>query len=289
MTTATKSPDAITIARDYYNSADADNFYSCIWGGEDIHVGLYESPTDSIFEASRRTIERICASIRNPGPDLRILDIGSGYGGAARYLAQTYGCQVVALNLSEVENERARRMTREQGLDHLVHIMDGSFENIPQQINSFDVVWSQDAILHSPDRALVISEVARVLKPGGQFLFTDPMQADDCPQSVLRPILDRIHLQSLGSPSFYQWAAHRFGLIEVGFQDLSCQLVIHYSRVLQEMQHRLEELIYTVSSDYIKKMKKGLAHWIDGGNKRHLVWGIFHFRKPTLETSGLAA
>ncbi len=191
----------------------------------------------------------------------------------------------MALNLSEVENKRARQMTQEQGLDHLVDIIEGSFDSIPREANSFDVVWSQDAILHSPDRALVVSEVARVLKPGGQFLFTDPMQADDCPQSVLRPILDRIHLQSLGSPSFYQWAAHRFGLIEVGFQDLSSQLVAHYSRVLQELQRRLEELIDQISPDYIERMQKGLAHWIEGGNKRHLVWGIFHFRKPSIEPS----
>jgi ubiquinone/menaquinone biosynthesis C-methylase UbiE len=44
-----------------------------------------------------------------------------------------------------------------------------------------------------------MTEVDRVLKPGGELVFTDPMQADDCPDGVLQPVLDRIHLESLGS------------------------------------------------------------------------------------------
>ena len=34
---------AVSTAREYYNSEDADNFYFAIWGGEDIHIGLYDS------------------------------------------------------------------------------------------------------------------------------------------------------------------------------------------------------------------------------------------------------
>src|SRR6056297_2322353 len=195
---------AVATARDYYNSDDADNFYFTIWGGEDIHVGLYNSEDEPIFDASRRTIERMASKISNLDKDSKVLDIGAGYGGAARYLAKKYGCQVVALNLSEVENERDRKMNEDQGLDHLITVVDGSFEEISYPDFSFDVVWSQDAILHSGNREQVIKEVARVLKSGGDFVFTDPMQTDDCPEGVLQPILDRIHLETLGSPGFYR-------------------------------------------------------------------------------------
>jgi sarcosine/dimethylglycine N-methyltransferase len=34
-----------------------------------------------------------------------------------------------------------------------------------------------------------------------------------------------------------------------------------------------------VSRQYIDNMKKGLQHWVDGGNKGYLTWGVFHFRK----------
>ena len=39
---------ATTVARDYYNSSDADHFYAQVWGGEDIHVGMYASPTNRL-------------------------------------------------------------------------------------------------------------------------------------------------------------------------------------------------------------------------------------------------
>jgi len=271
---------AVTTAREYYDSDDADNFYYTIWGGEDIHVGLYRDDAEPIRDASRRTVEHMAAKLTNIGKDSRVLDIGAGYGGAARYLARTYGCRVVALNLSSVENERDRQMNREQGLDHLIEVVDGSFEDIPFPDGSFDCVWSQDAILHSGNREKVLQEVVRVMKPGAEFVFTDPMQADDCPEGVLQPILDRIHLQTLGSPGFYRTTLTRLGLQDLGYEDQKQQLVNHYSRVLRETENRQEELAKVVSSEYIERMKKGLGHWIDGGRKGYLAWGIFHFRKP---------
>ncbi|MEJ2344775.1 MAG: methyltransferase domain-containing protein [Gammaproteobacteria bacterium] len=271
---------AVGAARDYYNSDDADNFYATIWGGEDIHVGLYESADDSIFDASRRTVEAIASRLTGIGKDSKVLDIGAGFGGPARYLARTYGCKVVALNLSEVENQRDREMNKAQGLDHLIEVVDGSFEDIPYPDGTFDVVWSQDAILHSGQRAKVLEEVSRVLKSGGEFVFTDPMAADDCPAGVLQPILDRIHLETLGSPGFYRETAAKVGLEELSYEDHARQLPEHYGRVLRETERQQERLQQVVSQDYIERMKKGLQHWVDGGNKGYLAWGIFHFRKP---------
>lgn len=270
---------AVNTARDYYNSDDADNFYFTIWGGEDIHVGSYSHAGEPIFDASRRTVERMAGKL-DLRPGTRVLDIGAGYGGAARHLARTYGCKVIALNLSEVENERDRNMNVEQGLDHLIDVVDGAFEDLPYPADSFDVVWSQDAMLHSGDRARVLEEVDRVLKAGGSFVFTDPMAADGCPEGVLSPILERIHLQSMGSPGFYRREGQRLGWIERGFDDESPQLPTHYGRVLRELEGREDEIRQVVSDNYIGAMKKGLGHWVEGGNKNHLAWGVFHFQAP---------
>lgn len=270
--------ETVNIARKYYNSSDADNFYFTIWGGEDIHIGLYDNDDESIYIASRRTVERI-ANRLDIDTGTRVLDLGSGYGGAARFLAKTYGCHVTALNLSEVENQRNRDMNKVQGVDHLIDVIDGSFEDVPLPDASFDVIWSQDAILHSGDRETVIEEAARLLKPGGHFVFTDPMMTDDCPKKVLQPILDRIHLETLGSPQFYRDATRRFGMKEIGFEEHTDQLATHYGRVLAETERREEELGKVVSQSYIDNMKKGLGHWVEGGENGHLVWGIFHFRK----------
>ncbi len=274
------SDTATHTARDYYNSEDADSFYATVWGGEDIHIGLYQTGRESIFEASRSTVQRIASLLDGIDESMTVLDIGSGYGGAARFLASTYGCRVVALNLSEVENARARQLNRAEGLDDRIEVIDGSFEKIPCEDDSFDLIWSQDAILHSGDRHRVLAEVNRVLAPNGHFVFTDPMQADDCPREVLQPILDRIHLQTLGSPAFYRQAAASVGLVEQTFLPLTPHLVTHYSRVLEETENRQQELTERISAGYLERMKKGLRHWITGGQNGHLAWGIFHFRKP---------
>ena len=268
---------AVETARTYYNSDDADRFYATIWGGEDIHIGLHERPEDSIFDASRRTVATMAERLATLPRGSKVLDLGSGYGGAARYLAAEFGFDVVALNLSEAQNERARKLIAHDGLSEAIDVVDGSFEDVPHGPDSFDAVWSQDAILHSGNRRKVLEEVARVLRPKGHFVFTDPMQADDCPDGVLDPILARIHLETLASPSFYRARATELGWREVGFEDRTRQLVAHYSAVLRETERRHDELTEVVSTSYIERMKNGLRRWIEGGERNHLCWGIFHF------------
>ena len=99
-----KPSAAIETAKNYYDSADADTFYALIWGGEDIHIGLYQGANDDIAAASQRTIAHMTKQL-SVKPEAHILDLGSGFGGASRYLASNHGAHVTALNLSSVENE----------------------------------------------------------------------------------------------------------------------------------------------------------------------------------------
>lgn len=270
----------VETARDYYNSGDADNFYFHVWGGEDIHIGLYEADDEPIAAASERTVATMAGSLKQLGASSRVVDAGAGYGGAARWLARHIGCSVACVNLSETQNERNRELTRAAGLDERISVHDASFEDIPFEDGRFDFAWSQDSLLHSGDRARVLAEVDRVLRPGGELIFTDPMQADDCPPGVLQPVLDRIHLETLGSLAFYRGEAERLGWQEVGVTELTHQLVRHYTRVRQELESRRNELRDVVSDEYIDRMVQGLGHWIDAGRKGYLAWGIMHFRKP---------
>jgi cyclopropane fatty-acyl-phospholipid synthase-like methyltransferase len=266
----------VETSRTYYNSGDADNFYATIWGGEDIHIGIYEN--DSIFEASHSTVCKM-ADLLSLNESSRVLDLGAGYGGAARYLAKTYGCQVDCLNLSEIQNQRNRQLNQEQNLADQIQVIDGDFEAIPSENQQYDVVWSQDAILHSGNRRKVLEEVDRVLKSKGAFIFTDPMQSDDCPDGVLQPVLDRIHLDSMGSIGFYTQTLEELGFEKIQVIEMTEQLVNHYSHVLQELQARYDELQKVCSQDYLERMKVGLNHWIEKGQKGYLAWGILLFRK----------
>ncbi|MFO8002361.1 MAG: methyltransferase domain-containing protein [Marinilabilia sp.] len=275
---STKYSDDIEVTRSYYNSQDAHNFYYQIWGGEDLHLGIYESKDDPIFEASRRSVERIASKADRLDKDTKVIDFGGGFSGSARHLAKKYGCHVTVLNLSETENQRGRKMNKEQGLDHLIDVVDGSYDQVPFDDNTFDVVWSEDAMLHSPNKAEVVKEAARILKPGGDLIFSDPMQTDDCDESVLQPIYERINLSSMASPAYYRRICKEAGLKEIDFEELREQLVNHYSKVLEETEKKEEELKKSVSEEYIENMKKGLRHWVKGGQEKNLTWGIFHFK-----------
>lgn len=271
----------VQTARDYYNSDDADNFYFHVWGGEDIHIGLYRDDDEAIADASRRTVRRMAELLGTLDASHRVLDLGAGYGGSMRYLAREFGSRCVALNLSEVENERDRKKNAQQGLDDLIEVVDGDFTKLPYEDDSFDVVWSQDAFLHSGDRACVCSEAARVLRPGGRFIFTDPMQSNDADEQRLQPIYERIHLDSLGSPDFYRETLGALGLEELAWEDHGAQLPRHYARVKRELEANEGELLeHGVSEEYITRMKAGLQHWVDGGLRGDLEWGIFLFGKP---------
>lgn len=263
--------------KDYYDSRDADEFYHTIWGGEDIHIGIYELPGESIFQASKRTIQTMVSCLPPIMPTTRVLDLGSGYGGAARYLAARFNCFVDCLNLSDTENARNIAKNKAVRLQDQINVRGGNFENLPYEGNMFDVVWSEDAFLHSRKKEKIFEEAHRVLKRGGQLIFTDPMQTDDCPPEVLQPILDRIYLKELGSVKQYRDIAAKTGFTEQRIEEMPEQLSRHYTTVLKELKQQEARLAGVVSDEYIKRMKEGLEHWIEGGQKGYLNWGILHF------------
>jgi sarcosine/dimethylglycine N-methyltransferase len=278
MTQSALTSSVAHAAESYYDSSEADRFYFNIWGGEDIHVGIYENDDEAIASASRRTIERMASRLELL-PTTRVLDLGAGYGGSARHLAEQFGCHVTCLNLSETQNRRNREVNAARGLADRIDVVYGNFETLPMAAETFDVVWSEDAILHSGNRDVVLAEVSRVLRPKGDFVFTDPMQADDCPPSVLGPVLERIHLDTMGSFAYYRDVAKGLGLTEVAVEDLTPHLTKHYGRVRAELQARYEEMVRLSTQAYVDRMIQGLGHWVDAGHAGYLAWGILHFRK----------
>ena len=96
----------------------------------------------------------------------------------------------------------------------------------------------------------------------------------------LQPVLDRIHLASLGSFKLYAAAAETAGLKIVDFEDLTPHLVRHYRRIRDELGSRRAALAGSVSAPFIDRMLIGLDHWVTAGERGSLAWGILHFRKP---------
>ena len=92
---ADQRAEDVAVAEDYYDSDDADRFYFTIWGGEDIHVGMYKTPDEAIAPASHRTVETMAEMMGEAGKAASIIDLGAGYGGSARFLAKDAGAKTI--------------------------------------------------------------------------------------------------------------------------------------------------------------------------------------------------
>ena len=105
--------------------------------------------------------------------DMAVLDLGSGLGGPARFLAQTYGCRITGVDLSQSFVEAARYLTERTGQSGLVSFQAASALELPFEDGRFDVVFLQHVSMNISDRARLYREIRRVLKPGGRFATFD--------------------------------------------------------------------------------------------------------------------
>ncbi len=103
----------------------------------------------------------------------RVLDIGCGIGGPARYLAHTYGCRVDGIDLTPELIETGRVLTERCKLANRVMLQLGNALDLSFPDQTFDVVWCQNVTMNIADKAGLIAGVYRVLKPGGLFTSTE--------------------------------------------------------------------------------------------------------------------
>lgn len=100
-----------------------------------------------------------------------MLDAGCGVGGPARFLASSYACSVVGVDLSERFIAAAKRLNELLGLTGQVEFRVANVADTGLPEGAFDVVWSQNVFMNVEDKKAAFTEILRVLKPGGTFLL----------------------------------------------------------------------------------------------------------------------
>lgn len=151
----------------------------------------------------------------------RVLDLGAGLAGPARFLAWSTGCRVTALELNAGRAAGAARLTRLVGLATRVAVVRGDARVLPFRAGAFDACLSQEALLHVEDKGATLRECHRVLSPGGRLAFTDwiahPRLADR-ERAQLREWMAAPALQSLTS---YRELLGRAGFGAIEAHDVS--------------------------------------------------------------------
>jgi SAM-dependent methyltransferase len=111
-------------------------------------------------------------------PSTRVLDLGCGIGGPARYLAATFGCRVTGVDLSPSFIDAANYLTGRCGLSDRVTFQVGDALLLPFEEGAFDAVFLQHVAMNIANSSSLYAEMRRILAPGGRFATYDLVLRD---------------------------------------------------------------------------------------------------------------
>jgi ubiquinone/menaquinone biosynthesis C-methylase UbiE len=150
---------------------------------------LYESDIvklllgESFHPGGLKLTERL-GHLLQLSPKSRVLDVASGNGKSALFLAQRFGCDVVGIDYGKHNVEQANREAAARGLATRVRFQHGDAESLPFPDGSFDAVVCECAFCTFPEKPLVAREFARVLCPGGRLGVSDLTRGLPLPEDL---------------------------------------------------------------------------------------------------------
>ncbi|HSO88253.1 MAG TPA: class I SAM-dependent methyltransferase [Draconibacterium sp.] len=138
-----------------------------------LHYPLFVNESDSFIQAQKNLTD-YCISLLNPIENKEIIEIGCGNGVQALYINTSYNpLKITGIDISKANIDIANG-ERDRTNMHNVHFMVDDAQNLTQiPSNSADVLINIESAFHYPDKPAFLSEVYRVLKPGGQYLIAD--------------------------------------------------------------------------------------------------------------------
>jgi sarcosine/dimethylglycine N-methyltransferase len=146
-----------------------------------------------------------------------ILEVASALGAPARYIARRFSSMVVCVDMDPRMHAAAAAVNRLEGVHRIVQPVLARTERLPLADGSCDGAWSQDAMCHM-DKPAVLAEVARVLKPGAVFAFTDFIAERSITPGDLE-MLKRLW----AFPSLFTLPRYSAALTESGFEVLHAE------------------------------------------------------------------
>src|SRR5262245_25405749 len=125
-----------------------------------------------------------------------VLEVGSGSGGPATYLALKRGCRITGVDINQHGVQNGTALAQARGVaDHVKFQVVDASAPLPFDVSTFDAIVSNDAMCHITQRRDVLREWHRVLRPGGRALFTDAM--------VITGLVSHEELATRSSIGFY--------------------------------------------------------------------------------------
>jgi len=177
------------------------------------------------IEAAGRALSLSAAS--------RVLDVGAGVGGPARFLAHAFGCHVTALELQPDLHAIGVDLTRRCGLQDRVTHLCGDALTQPLAADSFDAIISFLAVLHIADRPALFGRWIEVLRPGGLCYIEDLCQRAPFMPRDLEDLRTVVHGVTVTSIEDYSGDLRRVGFADVVATDLTSDWAPYAAERLQ--------------------------------------------------------
>ena len=142
-------------------------------GRDTERIGIDDLAGIDEFHALGRPATMTLAELAHVERGAKVLDIGSGLGGPARFLAGRLGAHVTAVEPTERFRTGCIELTRRAGLADQIDVVEGTATNLPVPDGSIDVAWMQAVSISVSDKVGMAREIRRVLRPGGRLAFFD--------------------------------------------------------------------------------------------------------------------
>jgi phosphoethanolamine N-methyltransferase len=168
----------------------------------------------------------------------RILDIGCGTGGPAITLSRVTGALVTGIDIEAQLVARASRLAEKLGISGRVRFQAVEIGRLPFEDQSFDLVFSKDALIHVADKVQIYREIGRVLRPGGTFAASDWLCGEDAASDpAFAAFLDDVHLNfAMATAEQTRKLIHEAGFTDIVLLDRNAW----YTRVSAEECAALE-------------------------------------------------
>ncbi|WP_299196732.1 class I SAM-dependent methyltransferase [uncultured Erythrobacter sp.] len=152
-------------------------------------------------------------------PEMKVLDIGSGIGGTARFIAGEAGAHVTGVDLTPEYTSTAIGLSKLVGMEDVTDFRTASALNLPFEDDSFDAALMLHVGMNIPDKSALLGEAARVLRPNGLFAIYDIMKVGAEPISFPVPWASSAKNSFLADLQTYREAANEAGFVEISSRD----------------------------------------------------------------------
>ena len=168
--------DNKSLTERYYNTTNLFSFIlkALKAAGKDINNLTIKdlAPVDS-FHIRGIEATKDLASLVKIKPVDKILDVGCGIGGSARFLASNYGCFVTGVDITGEYCNVAAELSELLKLENKTEFYHADTIDLPFEKESFDIVWSEHVQMNVENKQKLYQEIYRVLKPDGKLIFYD--------------------------------------------------------------------------------------------------------------------